>query len=532
MRRPVHGRVARPCAALALWLAALALLAAPAPAVGPEGVLDGRAWEMVSPVEKNGGEVTPVGAGVLAAAAQGGAAAFASAASFGEAAGAAPVSQYVATRGGGGWSTANVTPPLLSGTYDGDPYLLFSADLARALVSGGWACRDGGEACEAENPPLGLGGPAGYRNLYLQEGSANTPLVTEANFPALPAEPEDFHLALEGASPDLGHIVFESDTQLYEWNEGTIVAIGPPGASLAASGNERGAVSADGARVYFAEAGGLYLREGKTTKMLAAGATFGAATPDGATAFFTKGEQLFSYDAAAGTQSGALASGVKAVLGTSPDGANVFYVASGGIYRRHAGASTKIVPAANLSHLPPATGPAAIAAGGDRLFFTSSDALLPLRDSNGQPDAYEWEAQGTGSCASAPGCLGLLSSGRSGSATFAGASASGEDAYFLTAVSLLPADTGALDLYDARAGGGFPEPAPVTPCLGDDCQGPPPGPDDPVPSTEVVSGPANPPVRFAGPRCPKKAKRARHRKPRCGPGRHHRKHGHSHGSGR
>jgi hypothetical protein len=39
--------------------------------------------------------------------------------------------------------------------------------------------------------------------------------------------------------------------------------------------------------------------------------------------------------------------------------------------------------------------------------------------------------------------------------------------------------------------------APVgIPCEGDECQGPPPAPDDPVPGTAVVEGPPNPPVRF------------------------------------
>jgi hypothetical protein len=34
------------------------------------------------------------------------------------------------------------------------------------------------------------------------------------------------------------------------------------------------------------------------------------------------------------------------------------------------------------------------------------------------------------------------------------------------------------------------------PCEGDECQGPPPAPEEVIPATAVVSGPENPPVRF------------------------------------
>jgi hypothetical protein len=33
-------------------------------------------------------------------------------------------------------------------------------------------------------------------------------------------------------------------------------------------------------------------------------------------------------------------------------------------------------------------------------------------------------------------------------------------------------------------------------CEGDECQAPPPAPDDPIPGTAAVNGPSNPPVRF------------------------------------
>jgi hypothetical protein len=53
-------------------------------------------------------------------------------------------------------------------------------------------------------------------------------------------------------------------------------------------------------------------------------------------------------------------------------------------------------------------------------------------------------------------------------------------------------------------------------CEGDDCQGPAPAPDDPIPGTAVVEGPSNPPVRFPSPH----HKKPHHKKPHAK--KHHR----------
>ena len=75
----------------------------------------------------------------------------------------------------------------------------------------------------------------------------------------------------------------------------------------------------------------------------------------------------------------------------------------------------------------------------------------------------------------------LISSGRSaGGASFVDASADGSDAFFLTDGSLVAADPGSVDLYDARVGGGFPIPPPPIACEGDACQALPPEPVDPT----------------------------------------------------
>ncbi|HEX6455874.1 MAG TPA: hypothetical protein VF009_05080 [Solirubrobacterales bacterium] len=610
--------------ALAFFLAAAILAPTPAGASGPPSGLDGRSWEMVSPAEKNGGSVGTPGsasAGALQAAAGGSVLTFGAAASFGEGAGAPPVSQYLSTRGEGGWLTANVSPPLLSGTYDYGAYLLFSEDLSRALLTNGWSCRGGEERCEAENTPLGEGAPAGYRNLYLREGSAYTPLITTANAPALTVSAEDFFLALQGASPDLRHVVFSTcaaltadateipavegceGDNLYEWEEGQLrvinklpgLPVSAPGASLAASS---GAVSADGARVYWTREGDLYLRDGEATKPVCEGCAFQVASTDGALAFYTKEGHLYRYSATGEASTDLTPSGgVEGVLGASEDASRAYYLSSTGLYLWEEGGARKIADGADESDFPPATatarvtadgsrlaflsklpltgydntdlfsgepdtevflydatanegageltcaschsvtatgrpvgsstipgarsfdgGPAsyrprALSADGTRLFFDSRDALL-IEDSDNHHDVYEWEANGTGGCAKASGCIGLISDGVEDGGLFADASSSGEDAYFATATSIARADAGGIDIYDARAGGGFFEPEPPPPCEGDDCQGPAPGPEDATPGTATLEAATNPPAHF------RHHRRHRHHKHR----RHHRHH--------
>lgn len=93
---------------------------------------------------------------------------------------------------------------------------------------------------------------------------------------------------------------------------------------------------------------------------------------------------------------------------------------------------------------------------GERVFFSSSDALAP-QDTNGKADVYEWHA----------GTVGLVSSGKSTQgARLLGASASGEDVFFSTQERLVGWDTDSVrDIYDARLNGGFPEPPPPpSPC--------------------------------------------------------------------
>ncbi|HEX6665457.1 MAG TPA: hypothetical protein VF081_02550 [Solirubrobacterales bacterium] len=144
--------------------------------------------------------------------------------------------------------------------------------------------------------------------------------------------------------------------------------------------------------------------------------------------------------------------------------------------------------------------PRVLSDDGTRLFFESFDPLV-LRDTNSQQDVYEWEATGAGNCSegspgfhqSLGGCVNLISSGDNPQGSeLVDASADGRDVFFKTAASLLPQDPDLIDVYDARAGGGFPLPEPpLPPCLGEACQNPPPAPNDPTPSSQTFVGPGD-----------------------------------------
>lgn len=615
---------------------------------------DGRGWEMVSPAEKNGGAVESPGqihgGGVLQAAASGaGEVTYSSAASFGgyEALGAPPGSQYVSRRTGSGWSTQNITPPVVSGSYgsepNGVPYQLFSTDLTRGVLLNGTHCRGEGSGCPVANPPLpGSGAPPGYQDYYLRdnENGTYTAVVTSANA-ELGLEADEFDLAFAGASTDLRHLVLSTcaaltpgatevpgsegcdptKPNLYEYAGGTLTLVNvAPGATLAAPA---GAISTDGSRVYFNEGGKLYRREGNEVVQVdeaqGGGGEFQAATPNGEVAFFTKSGHLYRFRLGEGitnttdlTPSG----GVTGVLGVSEDGGTVYYQDAAGLEELHEGTNTTVASgaeAALASDFPPATGTARVSGDGNRLlflskasltgydnhdagtglpdaevflwsatgkkltclscnptgerpigpstisgayangsseaagpgeivteaykprnlspganrvFFESGDALAAL-DTDKASDVYQWEAQGTGSCTKAGGCVSLISSGGDAQgATFADASESGDDAFFLTSSSLVGGDPGSRDLYDARVGGGFPVPTPPIPCEGDACAPLPPAPEDPTVGT-IAPGPGNPPVHFPPvKKCPK----AKHQVIKNGTVRcvakHHKKHGH------
>ncbi len=605
---------------------------------------DGRAWEMVSPIDKDGGAIQPpgtlFGGGDFQAAASGSTFAYSSATAFAEAKSAPPVSQYRSVRNGSGWATQNLSPPIDSAAYgdepNGAPFRLFAEGLSSSVFDGGDPCR-GVAGCPNPTAPLpGSGAPTGLPELYLRDGTtgAYQALITQAELNHSAVTPEHFQARLVTATPDLSRLVISScaaltsnateiisgpgecnggEPNLYEWSGGALTLLnllpgettGTPGAVIGAS---LGAISADGSHVYFTllEDGALYLRDANQTKLLpettGGGAAFqAAATTNGETAYFTKSSHLYRYDAQAQTSTDLTPSGeVSGVLGVSADGSVAYYQDTTGIERRQGATTTLVAAGANAStsadrppatgaarvsadgaHLaflsnqelsdyenagatelylygpPPAGGPAqltcvscnptgerpegstflpgapdngssplpykprALSGDGNRLFFESSDDLN-LQDTNKRPDVYQWEASGEGDCALSPGCIKLISSGRSPEgASFLDASTDGQDAYFLTDGSLVSQDPGSIDVYDAKVGGGFPEGIKPIPCQADACQALPPTPEDPSPGT-LLKGPENPPLHFV-----KEGKKPKHHK-----GKHHKKKHHKGGKGK
>jgi hypothetical protein len=97
-----------------------------------------------------------------------------------------------------------------------------------------------------------------------------------------------------------------------------------------------------------------------------------------------------------------------------------------------------------------------------RVFFDTSDPLVPA-DVNGNNDVYQWQG----------GEAHLISTGTDPAySDFVATTPSGNDVFFTSAEGIVPSDTdGAVTMYDARVGGGFPEPPPLPGCESEACRG-------------------------------------------------------------
>jgi hypothetical protein len=327
----------------------------------------------------------------------------------------------------------------------------------------------------------------------------------------------------EAASTDGSLAFFTKAGHLYRYD-----AVAKDSTDLTPGGGVVGVLGAspNGRDVYFQDASGIeHWHQGTGTVEVVGGAEAAAPTDyppatatarvsaDGAHLAFLSVEELSGYDNGGETEVyvyGPPLGGGPPILtcaSCNPTG------------ERAQGSST--IPGAQANGTTHAYRPRALTADGTRLFFDSGDDLV-VRDTDSRPDVYEWEARGAGGCLRSPGCISLISSGRSpDGASFVDASADGVDVYFITGESLLDADPGSIDLYDARAGGGFVEPEKPIICIGDSCQSLPSPPDDPNPGTTVRSS-GNPPKRFF-----KERKGRRHRK-RHRNKRHHSGHGKFH----
>ncbi|HEV3094409.1 MAG TPA: hypothetical protein VGY30_07830 [Solirubrobacteraceae bacterium] len=322
---------------------------APCPNQGALGVgqlPECRAWEMVSPPDKNGGDVlkysddTPI-------AADGSAASFASPSPFVDASGAGIDSEYESIRTAAGWQTHGIFPRQPPGTFEQaveglQPHYMgaFSSDLNKGIF---FAVR-----------PLDKSDPnvEAVVNLYLRNdlrtpGEGSYRLLTGCSLCAETGHPLNGYNGLQApwvvaASSDYKHVIFESPlnlvkpansaaAKLYESEEGTVRLVGIlPNGTAASESTAAGphtpnidplhvadTVSSDGSKIVWTDGTNVYLRVNhETTIQLNESelfpsegngtAHFQDATPNGSKVFFTdstrlsedapKGGGLYVYD--------------------------------------------------------------------------------------------------------------------------------------------------------------------------------------------------------------------------------------------
>ena len=176
---------------------------------GPSANLpDCRAYEMVSPPAKGGGDISIPGTQVLEqAAGDGEAVTFASIDAFAEPEGAALLDQYLAQRGASGWTTRSITSPrssigLVFGENLNTRFKAFSEDLCS-----GWTLQDTDTPLVAGEVPRGVANL--YRTRALREGCPGpggyqllTTVFPPGYEPALEKTEGQYYPQIQGSSAD------------------------------------------------------------------------------------------------------------------------------------------------------------------------------------------------------------------------------------------------------------------------------------------------------------------------------------------
>lgn len=352
------------------------------------GLPDGRAWEMVTPPNKQGSSLRAIGGPILIQAAADGSAITYDATGPTEATPPGDRSpenvQIFSRRGPTGWSTKVIATPHNT-AHVGDStgpseYKIFSADLSIGLVEPLGATRLSEESSE-RTPYLRV-------NAACETGSTGCyqPLLTSANVTSdikFGGKLEDSKGEAEfiGATPDLSHVIIQSRVALtpegspglYEWTEGRLTFIADMTFGMAEfGGSTQNAVSEDGSHVIGTVGSGgepaeLLMRDipqARTARLDvtepgAAGGKddplFQIASTDASRVFFTDTAQLTTDSSAAYTQSserfrdlyefdsstgkvsdlsvplnaGEHADVQGSILGASNDGSYIYFVANG-----------------------------------------------------------------------------------------------------------------------------------------------------------------------------------------------------------
>jgi DNA-binding beta-propeller fold protein YncE len=302
--------------------------------VGPP---DRRAYELVSPAEKYGGEIFPSnpGAGSCGIECKPGAIAqrfplqstpsgdaiVYEGSPFSTIEGAAVYDQYRSERSQSGWRTINLSPGLMGSNLQG--YKAFDADLSQGVLY-------------QKSPTLAPRAPIEFANLYGQ--SVGDPLQLSPFLEAAPPHrlpgisSEGFQIAYGGFSADFSHQFFAANDSLtgatpiapeavdpgvthknlYEWSGGELRLVNvlpgntesSPGAYFGSKPQGQGetsdlshAFSEDGSRVFWSsETGQVYVRvDGDSTEQIPGSAKFLSASANGSHVLLTDGS-LYDVD--------------------------------------------------------------------------------------------------------------------------------------------------------------------------------------------------------------------------------------------
>jgi hypothetical protein len=314
----------------------------------PPSLPDHRAYELVSPAQKHGGEVVPAapkvgscvtpsgggeckpdtfGSGVfpMQSSPDGEAVSYVGQ-PFNVFEGAVNYDSYVSRRTASGWQTTALIPALPPGEVK---QLAFNTTLESGLLSI--------RGSQLELQPTA-------------EPGSTTPLLTKEP----PNRTGNFALAYGGHSADFSRQFFAandtlteatpfapeppdpgaSKKDLYEWHKGqlAVVNVAPgnatvlAGTSYASLSPDTHAVSEDGSRVFFKdEAGNLYVREGgEATRQINDPGHFLSATPDGSEVLLSDG-CLYSLESESCTDLTEGQGGFKGTLGQSKDLSRIYF---------------------------------------------------------------------------------------------------------------------------------------------------------------------------------------------------------------
>lgn len=389
--------------------------------LGTNFLPDCRAWEMVSPPDKNGVSVTPTNVKVHPSA-DGGAVTFSALGTFGSTEGSAIDSEYLARRtiqpGTNGWATHGAYPLSRPVTVSA-----FRAGNTTGYLNAFTPGLDAG-IYRTWRPLTGPSNVEGVSNLYRIGGLAEGPpdsaeLLSNATSPvayvAAPSSSPGNSLntiqpVLVGASTDLSHVFFEEPLPLTPDALGLLPPVDPetPSSSPCVE-------SGSGCRneLYENRDGEVHLA--------------GRVPPAGETFCDDAGAPLCEPAAESEAAISAVADEYSERV-VSADGRRVYFVANGHIYLREDGERTYEVAEAGSAQ--------DASRNGARLFILTDAQLLPS-DQDGEPDIYLWNRE-------APPAerLTLISTGPGGRNCYAdnfwGAGDDGRTAYFACSSQLVP----------------------------------------------------------------------------------------------